>query len=71
MEIFIISTPNITRYTSFGYGSPIIFLFREYTEIKEQMYQDKLAHLKKQLYQLEEASHPEYLRRLKKVEQVF
>ncbi len=35
------------------------------------MYQDKLAHLKKQLYQLEEASHPEYLRRLKKVEQVF
>jgi len=44
---------------------------REYTEIKEQMYQDKLAHLKKQLYQLEESSHPEYLRRLKKVEQSY
>jgi hypothetical protein len=26
--------------------------FREYTEIKEQMYQDKLAQLKKQLQQL-------------------
>jgi len=44
---------------------------REYTEIKEQMYQDKLAHLKKQLNQLEESSHPEYLRRLKKVEQNY
>jgi hypothetical protein len=28
------------------------FCFREYTEIKEQMYQDKLAQLKKQLQQL-------------------
>eukprot|EP00088_Acartia_fossae_P070435 TRINITY_DN9437_c0_g1_i3.p1 TRINITY_DN9437_c0_g1~~TRINITY_DN9437_c0_g1_i3.p1 ORF type:complete len:325 (+),score=84.12 TRINITY_DN9437_c0_g1_i3:36-1010(+) len=44
---------------------------REYTEIKEQMYQDKLAHLKKQLYQLEEGTHPEYMRRLKKVEQSY
>jgi hypothetical protein len=29
-----------------------VFCFREYTEIKEQMYQDKLAQLKKQLQQL-------------------
>jgi len=44
---------------------------REYTEIKEQMYQDKLAHLKKQLHQLDEGIHPEYMRRLKKVEQGY
>ncbi|KFM67625.1 hypothetical protein X975_20218, partial [Stegodyphus mimosarum] len=40
----------------------------EYTEIKEQMYQDKLANLKKQLQQLEDGEHPEYLKRLKKLE---
>ena len=34
------------------------------------MYQDKLAHLKKQLNQLNDGNHPEYVRRLKKVEQV-
>jgi len=44
---------------------------REYTEIKEQMYQDKLAHLKKQINQLNEGAHPEYVRRLKKVEQSY
>lgn len=44
---------------------------REYTEIKEQMYQDKLAQLKKQLQQLSEGIHPEYVRRLKKVEQAY
>jgi len=47
------------------------FQNREYTEIKEQMYQDKLAHLKKQFLQLEEEVHPEYTRRLKKVEQAY
>lgn len=46
------------------------FFCREYTEIKEQMYQDKLAHLKKQFNQLNDGAHPEYVRRLKKVEQV-
>jgi len=44
---------------------------REYTELKEQMYQDKLAHLKKQFSQLEDGAHPEYTRRLKKVEQGY
>ncbi|XP_064461322.1 sin3 histone deacetylase corepressor complex component SDS3-like [Ornithodoros turicata] len=43
----------------------------EYTEIKEQMYRDKLATLKRQLSQLKEDTHPEYLRRLKKIEQVY
>ncbi|KAJ2953018.1 hypothetical protein O0L34_g7400 [Tuta absoluta] len=37
-------------------------------EIKEQMYQDKLAHLKKQLQQLEDGIHPEYVRRVKRLE---
>ncbi|KAM3961253.1 LOW QUALITY PROTEIN: sin3 histone deacetylase corepressor complex component SDS3 [Aphomia sociella] len=37
-------------------------------EIKEQMYQDKLANLKKQLQQLEDGIHPEYLRRVKRLE---
>ncbi|GLH01144.1 Sin3 histone deacetylase corepressor complex component SDS3 [Gryllus bimaculatus] len=40
----------------------------EYTEIKEQMYQDKLANLKKQLQQLKDGSHPEYNRKLKKLD---
>ncbi|XP_059481743.1 sin3 histone deacetylase corepressor complex component SDS3 [Neocloeon triangulifer] len=40
----------------------------EYTEIKEQMYQDKLASLKKLVLQLKEGSHPEYVTKLKKLE---
>ncbi|XP_077510154.1 sin3 histone deacetylase corepressor complex component SDS3 isoform X1 [Amblyomma americanum] len=43
----------------------------ECTEIKEQMYRDKLATLKKQLAQLKEESHPEYLKRLRKIEQLY
>lgn len=43
----------------------------EYTEIKEQMYQDKLASLKKQLQQLKDEIHPEYVRRLKRLEQIY
>ncbi|RVE45272.1 hypothetical protein evm_010094 [Chilo suppressalis] len=37
-------------------------------EVKEQMYQDKLANLKKQLQQLEDGIHTEYLRRVKRLE---
>ncbi|CAH0722018.1 unnamed protein product, partial [Brenthis ino] len=37
-------------------------------EIKEQMYQDKLANLKKQLQQLEDNIHPEFVRRVKRLE---
>ncbi|XP_037295474.1 sin3 histone deacetylase corepressor complex component SDS3 isoform X2 [Manduca sexta] len=37
-------------------------------EVKEQMYQDKLASLKKQLQQLEDGIHPEYLKRVKRLE---
>ncbi|XP_046396381.1 sin3 histone deacetylase corepressor complex component SDS3 isoform X2 [Ischnura elegans] len=40
----------------------------EYTEIKEQMYQDKLATLKKQLQQLKDGTHTEYNRKLKKLD---
>jgi Sin3 histone deacetylase corepressor complex component SDS3 len=43
----------------------------EYTEIKEQMYQDKLANLKDQLKQLDSHIHPEYVRRVKKVEHAY
>lgn len=43
----------------------------EYTEIKEQVYQDKLANLKKQLQQLEQGLHPEYLRKLRKLKQNY
>lgn len=38
------------------------------TEIKEQMYLDKLSSLREQLYQLDAGIHPEFLRQLKKVE---
>ncbi|XP_063706603.1 sin3 histone deacetylase corepressor complex component SDS3 isoform X1 [Culicoides brevitarsis] len=40
-------------------------------EIKEQMYQDKLENLKKQLEDLKNGSHPEYLKRIKKLEQQY
>lgn len=43
----------------------------EYTEIKEQMYQDKLANLKKQLQQLKDGTHPEYNRKLKKLDLLY
>lgn len=43
----------------------------EFTEIKEQMYQDKLAQLKKQLQQLQSGTLPEYLKKLKKIEQQY
>lgn len=38
------------------------------TELKEQMYLDKLNHLRKQLYQLDAGIHPEYQKQLKRVE---
>ncbi|KAL0842442.1 hypothetical protein ABMA28_014542 [Loxostege sticticalis] len=37
-------------------------------EVKEQMFQDKLANLKKQLQQLEDGIHVEFLRRVKRLE---
>uniref|UniRef100_A0A1L8DX93 Putative component of histone deacetyl n=1 Tax=Nyssomyia neivai TaxID=330878 RepID=A0A1L8DX93_9DIPT len=40
----------------------------EPVEIKEQMYQDKLSNLKKQLDELKNGSHPELVRRVKKLE---
>lgn len=39
-----------------------------HTELKEQMYLDKLNNLKDQLFQLDSGSHPELKRQLKKIE---
>jgi len=43
--------------------------YSQFTEIKEQMYQDKLNHLKKQLLQLSEGTHPDWIKRIKKLDQ--
>ncbi|XP_047495228.1 sin3 histone deacetylase corepressor complex component SDS3-like isoform X1 [Penaeus indicus] len=43
----------------------------EYAGIKEQMYQDKLAQLKKQLQQLRDNTHPEYNKKLKKIDAAY
>ena len=40
----------------------------QFTEMKEQMYRDKLNHLKKQLQQLSEGNHPEWLKRMKRLD---
>ncbi|XP_038053854.1 sin3 histone deacetylase corepressor complex component SDS3-like isoform X2 [Patiria miniata] len=45
-------------------------LEEEFTEMKEQMYKEKLASLKKQLNSLTDGSHAELNRKLKKLEQV-
>lgn len=39
-----------------------------YTELREQMYLDKLNNLREQLYQLDAGVHPEFIRQLKRVE---
>ena len=41
---------------------------QEYTEMKEQMYQDKLQHLKRQLEQLTDGTLPEYSKKLRRLE---
>ncbi|XP_007426839.2 sin3 histone deacetylase corepressor complex component SDS3, partial [Python bivittatus] len=43
----------------------------DYVEMKEQMYQDKLASLKKQLQQLQEGTLQEYQKRMKKLDQQY
>lgn len=45
--------------------------YSQYTEIKEQMYQDKLSHLKRQLTQLSELTHPDWSRRMKRLDQAY
>ncbi|XP_037077850.1 sin3 histone deacetylase corepressor complex component SDS3-like [Pollicipes pollicipes] len=40
----------------------------EVTEIKERVYQDKLANLKAQLQQLKEGSHPDYNKKLRRLD---
>lgn len=39
-----------------------------FTELREQMYLDKLSNLREQLYQLDAGVHPEFIRQLKRVE---
>ncbi|KAL8605132.1 hypothetical protein ACOMHN_018933 [Nucella lapillus] len=41
------------------------------TEIKEQMYQDKLSQLKKQLQMLNEGTLPEFMKKSKKIQQQY
>ncbi|KAM9331296.1 sin3 histone deacetylase corepressor complex component SDS3 isoform 1-T1 [Gastrophryne carolinensis] len=43
----------------------------DYVEMKEQMYQDKLTSLKRQLQQLQEGTLQEYQKRLKKLDQQY
>ncbi|XP_064829076.1 sin3 histone deacetylase corepressor complex component SDS3 isoform X2 [Oncorhynchus masou masou] len=43
----------------------------DYVEIKEQMYKDKLASLKRQLTQLQEGTLQEYQKRMKKLDQQY
>ncbi|XP_077097667.1 sin3 histone deacetylase corepressor complex component SDS3 isoform X2 [Siphateles boraxobius] len=43
----------------------------DYVEIKEQMYQDRLASLKRQLQQLQEGTLQEYQKRMKKLDQQY
>ncbi|KAM3867413.1 sin3 histone deacetylase corepressor complex component SDS3 [Diretmus argenteus] len=43
----------------------------DFVEIKEQMYQDKLASLKRQLQQLQEGTLQEYQKRMKKLDQQY
>jgi len=45
--------------------------YSQFTEIKEQMYQDKLAHLKRQLQQLAEGTHADWLRKVKRLDQQY
>ena len=40
---------------------------QEHTEMKEQMYQDKLSHLKRQLEQLNEGNLPDYTKKLRRL----
>jgi len=42
-----------------------------YTEMKEQIYQDKLHHLKSQLEELQNGSLPEYTKKLKRLEGTY
>nr|XP_054749103.1 sin3 histone deacetylase corepressor complex component SDS3-like isoform X1 [Lytechinus pictus] len=46
-------------------------LEEEYTEMKEMIYKEKLATLKKQLQQVMDGTHPELNKKLKKMEQQF
>lgn len=39
-----------------------------FTELREQMYLDKLNNLREQLYQLDAGVHPEFIRQLKRIE---
>uniref|UniRef100_A0A2M3Z7V2 Putative component of histone deacetyl n=1 Tax=Anopheles braziliensis TaxID=58242 RepID=A0A2M3Z7V2_9DIPT len=41
----------------------------QHLEIKEQMYQDKLASLKKQIQEVRNRTHPEYVRRVRRLQE--
>ncbi len=54
-----------------GGGGVVGGLGREHTEMREQMYQDKLAELKQQLSLLQTGQLPEYIRRLRRLEAMY
>lgn len=45
--------------------------YGEFTEIKEQIYQEKLSSLKELLRQLDDNTHPEYLKQVALVKQLY
>ncbi|XP_065055539.1 sin3 histone deacetylase corepressor complex component SDS3-like isoform X2 [Rhopilema esculentum] len=47
----------------------MVTMEEEFTEMKEQMYQEKIKDLRKQLEQLKDGTHPDYRARLKQIEQ--
>ena len=49
----------------------LVIVGEELISIVCRMYQDKLATLKDQLVQLDTDVHPEYLKRVKKIEQAY
>ena len=54
-----------------SYEAHITHSLTHHTYYFHRMYQDKLAHLKKQLQQLEDGTLPEFLKRKKKIEQQY
>lgn len=66
---------HLSIKTVFVFLSAIVILFVSWNCIccfaQLRMYQDKLAQLKKQLQALQEGTLPEYIKRLKKIDQQY
>ena len=62
-----VSSPDSTNYGGGGGSSHN----NVHSDVKEQIYQDKLAELKLQLRQLHDGVLPDYLKRLRRLEATF